>query len=328
MSDTIERRRLQNRIAQRKFRQKRDEKRNQAAVAGQIESSTAASSIAVSSTSQIPTPPSQPATPATVEQSDPIAASSPNLDDVNFWALNTVDCFISGVDTSESMAEADYFRDLDFVAPSPAQASPTTAFDSFVPRHCTLLTPPSTSTHSGALQITPSAIPLYDGRDSKSLDSTSSNIRCTKDDAWLSTLHIAAQNGHDRIVRRLIQSNNANCDEKDSESRTPLMAAVIEGHEDVVSTLLSCGANINEVDGEGRSALHLAVLHRRERVIRVLLESCSDQSGRKLDINAYDGSGMTPLHVAVDRDFESGVDMLLQNGANLNFKARKAGSLH
>ncbi|KAJ8063553.1 hypothetical protein OCU04_007425 [Sclerotinia nivalis] len=328
MSDTIERRRLQNRIAQRKFRQKRDEKRNRAAAVGQIESSTSSSSIAGSGTNQSSTPPSQLSTPTTVEQSDPTAVSSLKLGDVNFWDLNAIDGFISGVNTSESVSETDYFRSLDFTAPSPAQASPTTTFDSFFPRNRAFLTPPFTGTQSGALQNTPSAILPYDSRDSKSLDSPSSNKRSAENDAWLSTLHIAAQNGHDRILHRLIQHNNMDCNEKDSEGRTPLMVAVIEGHENVVNSLLSCGANINEVDGERRSALHFAVLHRRERVLRVLLEYCSDQSGRKLDIDAYNDSGMTPLHMAVDRGFESGVDLLLQSGADLNFKARKTQCPH
>ncbi|PQE19473.1 ankyrin repeat protein [Rutstroemia sp. NJR-2017a WRK4] len=320
MNNTIERRRLQNRIAQRKFRQKR----NRAAAASQIESSTSSSSIAGSGTNRSSTSPSQLDTPITVEQSDATAVSSPNLGDVNFWDLNAIDGFISGVNTSESVTETDYFRSLDFTAPSPAQTSPTTALDSsFFPRHCALLPPPSTSTQSAALKNTPSAILPYDGRDTKSLDSPSSSTRSTKNDIWLSTLHIAVQNGHDRIVRRLIQRNNVDCNEKDSAGRTPLLMAVIEGHEDIVNSLLSCGANINEVDGERRSALHLAALHQREHVLRVLLEHCAHQSEKKLDIDAYDDSGMTPLHVAVDRGFESGVDLLLQNGANLNFKARK-----
>ncbi|ESZ89706.1 ankyrin repeat protein [Sclerotinia borealis F-4128] len=307
---------------------KRDEKRTRATAASQIESSTSPSSIAGSGINQSSTPPSQLGILTTVEQSDPTAVSSPNLGDVNFWDLNAIDGFISGVNTSESASETDYFQNLDFTAPSPAQASPAIAFDPFFPRHQALLAPPSTSTQSGALQNTPSANLPYDGRDSKSLDSPSSNTKSKRHDAWLSTLHIAAQNGHDRIVRRLIQCNNVDCNEKDSEGRTPLMVAMIEGHEDVVNSLLSCGANFTEVDGERRSALHLAVLHLREHVLRTLLEYYLDQSGRRLDIDAYDDSGMTPLHVAVDRGFEPGVDMLLQNSANLNFKARKIQCLH
>ncbi|PQE04377.1 ankyrin repeat protein [Rutstroemia sp. NJR-2017a BVV2] len=140
------------------------------------------------------------------------------------------------------------------------------------------------------------------------------------DSEWLSALHIAAKKGHDRIVRVLIQ-RNMDCNEKDSKGRTPLMHAVIENHEPVVSALISHGARSNEVDNLQRSVLHLAVIHRRENVLRALLEFCSERR-QELDIDAYDASGKTPLHIAVEQGFESGVIILLRNGANINIKAR------
>ncbi|KAI9148346.1 Ankyrin repeat domain-containing protein [Paramyrothecium foliicola] len=142
---------------------------------------------------------------------------------------------------------------------------------------------------------------------------------------WLSVLHIAAQEGHEHIVRMLLQ-HGVDCNEHDSDGLTPLMHATIQDHLDVINLLLVHGARIGEVDRENRTALHWAVLHRRGGILRVLLEHNSPARGpatSQVDINAYDAAGWTPLHMAVERGFEVGVGILLQHGANMNFKARK-----
>jgi hypothetical protein len=136
---------------------------------------------------------------------------------------------------------------------------------------------------------------------------------------WQSTLHIAAQRGHERIIRLLLE-RNIDCNEKDSDGLTPLIHATIQGHEAVVSLLLAHNAYIGEVDGQCRTAIHWAVLQRREAVLRILLSSCT---GEQPFIDTYDKSGKTPLHLAVDMGFESGVQALLQCGANLHCKALK-----
>ena len=138
---------------------------------------------------------------------------------------------------------------------------------------------------------------------------------------WLSPLHIAAAKGHDRIARILLQ-HDIDCNEPDSDGLTPIMHAVIGGHEDVVQSLLLHGARIGTVDGQQQrpSALHWAVLHQRENLLRILLNHCLEE--RAL-IDAYDDVGRTPLHIAIDIDFEAGVLMLLQFGADPQHKARK-----
>jgi ankyrin repeat protein len=138
-------------------------------------------------------------------------------------------------------------------------------------------------------------------------------------DGWLGSLHIAAKKGNDLIVRVLLQQGNLDCDERDSDGRTALMHAVIEGHEAVVRSLLAHGARVGEVDRDRRSAIHLAVLYQREGILRDLLS----QGEQGLDVNGYDVAGWTPLHIAIERNFEVGIILLLQAGANLGSKARK-----
>lgn len=149
--------------------------------------------------------------------------------------------------------------------------------------------------------------------DPRSDNPSSSSGRKRRD--GLSPLHIAAQKGHDGMVRTLLHYNG-DCDKEDSDGLTPLFHAVIEGHEDVVRSLLSHGARIGNADGQQcSSALHWAALHRHRDLLRILLDHCL--RGRIL-IDCYDKLGRTPLHIAVDREFETGVLMLLQAGASPN----------
>ncbi|PYH83211.1 ankyrin, partial [Aspergillus uvarum CBS 121591] len=160
-------------------------------------------------------------------------------------------------------------------------------------------------------------------------------------------LHIAAQKGHERIVRMLLHHHQPRLDANapDSEGRTPLMHAVVAGHAAVVRALLAAGARCDPVDHRRRSVLHLAALYRRELVLRVLLgEICgigigvkpeeeedyddddadNDGGGGEGDVRRVRGPGMesllgacdaegnTPLHLAVADGFEAGVIMLLE----------------
>ncbi|KAI1417799.1 hypothetical protein F5Y13DRAFT_151870 [Hypoxylon sp. FL1857] len=75
---------------------------------------------------------------------------------------------------------------------------------------------------------------------------------------WLSPLHMAARRGNDRIAWLLLQQG-VDCNEKDSDGLTPIMHGVIGGHEEVVRSLLLHGADIGDDSGKQRpSALHLA----------------------------------------------------------------------
>ncbi|KAI0877412.1 ankyrin repeat-containing domain protein [Hypoxylon argillaceum] len=153
-------------------------------------------------------------------------------------------------------------------------------------------------------------------------DNTSQSPTVKSASGWLSPLHIAARKGSSRIIRMLVQ-HNSDCNEPDSEGLTPLIHAVMGGHEEATRSLLECGARVESVQRDGKrpspSAIHWAVLKRREGVLRVLLDHSSDP---KL-IDAYDDCGRAPLHIAIDNEFDAGVSLLLQFGADLSRKARQ-----
>ncbi|KAL2829150.1 ankyrin repeat-containing domain protein [Aspergillus cavernicola] len=144
-----------------------------------------------------------------------------------------------------------------------------------------------------------------------------------KKKGWLGSVHIAAQKGHERILRVLLEQGNMDPNSADSDGRTPLFHAAVGGHQSVVRLLLSHGASIANLDCDRRYVLHWAAHYQRLEVLRTLLEHWMEHERDSYDINAYDDHGWTPLHLAVERGFEEGVILLIQFGADMNAKARK-----
>ena len=137
---------------------------------------------------------------------------------------------------------------------------------------------------------------------------------------WLSPLHIATQQGYEGVVRTLLSQSNTDPNERDSDGRTPLMHAIIEGHASVVCLLLAAGARVGDFDSEKHSALHYAAWYMNERILVALLETCPPGGP---EVDACNWAGWTPLHVATARGFEAGVIKFLEAGANARSKAPK-----
>ncbi|MCJ1286181.1 hypothetical protein MMC26_005526 [Xylographa opegraphella] len=311
VEDALERRRIQNRMAQRRFRRNQ---RLQNSVDWTEVKEDAYNSMYLDLQSQglssgdaylSPGPYPNSSINSAVRCLDTLASSHGHdllLDDISFLEHS------SAVSTQD--------RDPTFSSLQTSPSSPTVVeqFSNSVPNsspmnHSLVPLGSFTGTAQGSYSLSPST-----PSDCSSTPSVRSPC------GWLSPLHIAAQKGHDRIARILLQ-HNIDCNEKDSDGLTPIAHAAIGGHEDVVRSLLLHGARIGNVDGQLRpSALHWAVLHRRETSLRVLLNHCSEE---KALIDSYDDVGRTPLHIAIDTDFETGVLMLLQFGANPQGKARK-----
>ncbi|EPE34834.1 Ankyrin repeat-containing protein [Glarea lozoyensis ATCC 20868] len=308
-ADAIERRRLQNRVAQRKFRQKRLYK-----------SIDPASIENPSSIVSIPAPEHQRVITTTTDTSNAITSDffsstetfdslvnpphqhhdSPRLEAGHFeeWDVAAMDSILASNNISFSTDDGSNFH----LNMTPQDISP------FTPIASTFLGPHSSNdVASRPPPISPQPVEL----DHNLLGSA-------HDKGWLSTIHIAARTGNDLILKILIQQDT-DLNEKDSNGRTPLIYAVIEDHQTIVTALLAHGARINEMDCDDRSALHWAVLHCREDILKTLLEHKEEQ---ELDVDAPDFSGWTPMHMAVHANFEAGVKMLLDCGANINIKAR------
>lgn len=101
------------------------------------------------------------------------------------------------------------------------------------------------------------------------------------------SLHVAAQNGQDMVMRLLLaHSPNVDINSRDASGRTPLLWAAYRGNVEVVSMLLEHKQEIDldAVDGDGRGPLHWAVIKGHSVVAARLLKA-----GASLDVADNEG---------------------------------------
>jgi hypothetical protein len=153
-------------------------------------------------------------------------------------------------------------------------------------------------------------------------DSLPGLLTFSKQKGWISALHIAAQRGHEQIIQVLLQSGNMDVNQQDSDGRTPLLHAVMQNRELVVRLLLKQGARIGILDCDGRSGIHWAVLRRNLSMLQLLLKH-REEYEPMLAIDSYDNTGWTALHMAIVRGFEPAMLLLMKLGADINAKAHK-----
>ncbi|XP_011403949.1 PREDICTED: ankyrin repeat domain-containing protein 50-like [Amphimedon queenslandica] len=94
-------------------------------------------------------------------------------------------------------------------------------------------------------------------------------------------------------------------------NRSPLHAACLYHHKDIVSLLLKAKAKVNTLDFQGNTPLCLAAYTCHEEAIKQLLEASADT---ELEQNS---SGWTPIFYAVASGHLGIVELLIQHGANI-----------
>lgn len=163
-----------------------------------------------------------------------------------------------------------------------------------------------------------------------------------------SALHIAASRGFIDTVKVLL-GGGANIDSLDASDRTPLLLAVSRGHEDVVELLIKHGAkvNIEEIHGytplceavwqkavplvqmllgagakitQSHYLLHYAIMHRHTEMAELLVKAGSI-------VNLRDDNGDSPLIAAARTGVCQLAELLLRNGAAVNYPNALTGSM-
>ncbi|KAI1722541.1 ankyrin repeats (3 copies) domain-containing protein [Ditylenchus destructor] len=89
-------------------------------------------------------------------------------------------------------------------------------------------------------------------------------------------LHLAAQQGHIAVVGMLLSRSTQQQHLKDWRGRTPLHLAAMNGRLDMVSLLIAQGSNINVMDQNGWTGMHYATKAGHTEVVKLFVNSSAD----------------------------------------------------
>ncbi len=110
---------------------------------------------------------------------------------------------------------------------------------------------------------------------------------------------------------QLYHASQAELSQPDTEGRTLLHLAVLQGSIDLVDILLKRKVDVNVGDNLGSTPLHEAIAGENLPIIAHLLDAGAD-------INARDAALRTPLFYAVQYGFTDIAEMLLERGTDVN----------
>ncbi len=122
-------------------------------------------------------------------------------------------------------------------------------------------------------------------------------------------LHLAAINGHAKVVDLLIKSG-AHVNARNRDGATPLLKAVQGRHIDVIKLLIKRHADINVKDDSSVSPLMATLMDGNLEIAKILVESGAD-------VRVKSAGGSTPMHMAARED-SALVKLLVKKGADVN----------
>lgn len=139
------------------------------------------------------------------------------------------------------------------------------------------------------------------------------------DDEGFTLMSYAAANGHESVIRYLIQKG-LDCNTPNLYGWSPLMQAAYYGWLPAVGRLLDCGARINDVNNLGTTALLCACKNGYYSIAEMLIKK-----GAEVNAPEKNSCGFTPLMAACQSGNEQMVRLLLTHGADPNAKLKGSG---
>ncbi|CAF0772592.1 unnamed protein product [Adineta ricciae] len=125
------------------------------------------------------------------------------------------------------------------------------------------------------------------------------------DDEFKTSLHLAAGEGHDKIVQFLL-AQGANVCVCDMNDVTPMHEAAAHNCRHCVEILLQNGSSINQFDGKHHTPLHRASQHGHWEIVRLLLNS-------NVDVRLVNCDGYNSLEIAIVNNCQLTVREFLQH---------------
>ena len=129
-------------------------------------------------------------------------------------------------------------------------------------------------------------------------------------------LHVAAEKGHLKICRMLLQSYNFVNHERDDDGLTVLHSAVLSGELELLQYLIENGSDVFSKTKDGRSCLHLAAEQGDLNICRMLLQNYN------FVIQEADDDGFTVLHSAALGGDLALLQYLIKNGSEVFSKTK------
>ena len=139
------------------------------------------------------------------------------------------------------------------------------------------------------------------------------------DDEGFTPLSYAAANGHENVIRYLLQKG-LDCNAANSYGWTPLMQAAYYGWLPAVDVLVEGGAEVNDVNSWGTTALLCACKNDFYAIAEMLIKK-----GASVNVSDENRCGFTPLMAACQSGNEQMVRLLLIHGANPNAQLKGSG---
>jgi len=128
----------------------------------------------------------------------------------------------------------------------------------------------------------------------------------------------ASWSGRTEIVKLLI-SNGADVNAKDSTGYTPLMYAIWSEKTETAKLLINNGADVNAKDSTGYTPLMYAIWSEKTEMAKLLISNGAD-------VNAKDSTGYTPLLLASCSGNLDIANLLIDMGANINVRGNDKSS--